>query len=126
MKNTEMLKKNYEFKNVLSKGKFSIAKKLQIVILKNNKNINYLGIAISTKNGKAFQRNKIKRLIRECYRLFEDKLYKGFSIVILIKKNIDIESIKYIDVFNDIEYVFNKANIVKKEEKNEKNTYLFN
>ena len=116
MKKTEMLKKNYEFKNVLSKGKFFVGKKIQIVLLKNNKNINYLGIAISTKNGKSFQRNKIKRLIRESYRLTEDKIYKGYSIIILIKKNINISEIKYIDVFKDLEYVFNKANIVKKEE----------
>ena len=37
MKKTEMLKKNYEFKNVLTKGKFYIGKEIEIFILKNNK-----------------------------------------------------------------------------------------
>ena len=36
MKKTEMLKKNYEFKNVLSKGKFFKEKKIEIFLLKNN------------------------------------------------------------------------------------------
>ena len=31
MKQTEMLKKNYEFKKVLSKGRFYLGKQLQIV-----------------------------------------------------------------------------------------------
>ena len=46
MKKTEMLKKNYEFKNVLSKGKFYRGKEIEIFILKNNKKRNFLGIAI--------------------------------------------------------------------------------
>ena len=51
MELTKMLKKNYEFKNVLSKGKFYVGKKIKIVILNNKKDNNYLGIAIGTKNG---------------------------------------------------------------------------
>ena len=38
MKQTVMLKKNYEFKIVLTKGRFYIGKQLKIVILKNGKN----------------------------------------------------------------------------------------
>ena len=37
MKKTEMLKKNYEFKTVLSKGKFYKGVEIEIFILKNNK-----------------------------------------------------------------------------------------
>ena len=55
MKKTEMLKKNYEFKTVLSKGKFYKGIEIEIFILKNNKKRNFLGIAIGTKNGKAYQ-----------------------------------------------------------------------
>ena len=53
MKKTEMLKKNYEFKTVLSKGKFFIGKEIEIFLLKNNQKRNLLGIAVGTKNGKA-------------------------------------------------------------------------
>mgnify|MGYP005906878085 FL=1 len=38
MKKTKILKKNYEFKNVLSKGKFFVGKYVTIYI-KNNKNL---------------------------------------------------------------------------------------
>ena len=40
MKKTEMLKKNYEFKAVLTKGKFFIEEQIEIFILKNNKKKN--------------------------------------------------------------------------------------
>ena len=107
-----MLKKNYEFKIVLTKGRFYIGKQLKIVILKNGKNFKTLGIAISTKNGKAFQRNKVKRLIREAYKNLEEKIINGYSIVVLLKKDIDINDMKYIDIINEMENTFKKANII--------------
>ena len=115
MKKTEMLKKNYQFKLVLEKGRFFIEKELQIVVLKNNKKINYLGIAIGTKNGKAFQRNRAKRIIRECYKNLENQLTEGNSIVILIKKDFNLNNLKYNDVLELMSSCFKKAKIVKEE-----------
>ena len=76
MKKTTMLKKNYEFKAVLTKGKCFKEKEIEIFILKNNKKRNFLGIAIGTKNGKAFQRNRAKRIIRESYTKLEEKIIR--------------------------------------------------
>ena len=73
MKRTKMLKKNYEFKYVLTRGKYFSGKYIESFILKNNKKNNYLGLAISTKIGKAAKRNHIKRLIRENYKNSDDK-----------------------------------------------------
>ena len=64
MKNTIVIKKNYEFKNFFSKGKFYKGKFINMYIHKSNLSVNKLGIAVSKKNGKANLRNKIKRLIR--------------------------------------------------------------
>ena len=116
MKKTEMLKKNYQFKSVFSKGKFFQENEVEIVILKNNKNINLLGIAIGTKNGKAFQRNRTKRIIRECYKKLENQLIEGYNIVILIKKEFNLQNIKFHSVFEAMEECFKKAKILKKEE----------
>ena len=116
MKKTEMLKKNYEFKAVLTKGNFFVEKEIQIVILKNNKKRNFLGIAIGTKNGKAFQRNRAKRIIRESYAKLENKLIEGYSIVILMNKKFEIKNIKFSEVLKDMENIFLKAEILKKED----------
>ena len=49
MKTTKMLKKNYEFKQVLTKGKYYSGQYIKAFIIKNNKQNNFLGLAISTK-----------------------------------------------------------------------------
>jgi ribonuclease P protein component len=116
MKKTEMLKKNYQFRKVLSKGEFFREKEIEIFVLKNKLNINLLGIAIGTKNGKSFQRNKAKRIIRESYRKLEPQMNVGNSIVILIKKGTDLNNIKFNNIFESLKYCFNKAKIIKEEE----------
>ena len=116
MKKTEMLKKNYEFKNVLSKGKFFKEKEIEIFLLKNNKKRNLLGIAVGTKNGKAFQRNRAKRIIRESYTKLEDKLIEGNSIVILMNKNFCINDMRFSEVYEEMLKILKKAKILKKEE----------
>ena len=88
MKKINTLKKNYEFRYVLSKGQYYRGKCLTIYIKKNKLNKNIIGIAINTKMGKAVKRNAVKRLIRENYRLLKDKIEPGNSIVFLWNKNI--------------------------------------
>ena len=116
MKKTEMLKKNYEFKKVLTKGKFYTKNIIEIVILKNNKKANLLGIAIGTKNGKAFQRNRAKRLIRESYARLENQLLDGYSLVVLLRKNFDINKLTFNGVFEEMRDIFEDAKILKEEE----------
>ncbi len=116
MKKTTMLKKNYEFKTVLSKGKCFKENQIEIFILRNNKKRNFLGIAIGTKNGKAIQRNRAKRIIRECYTKLENNITEGNSIVVLMNKNFSIENLTYSAVLGEMYNIFKIANISKKEE----------
>lgn len=116
MKKTTMLKKNYEFRAVLTKGKIFREKEIEIFVNKNNKKKNFLGIAIGTKNGKAFQRNRAKRIIRECYTKLENQLTEGNSIVILMNKNFSIENITFSNVLEEMKKLFEEAKILKKEE----------
>ena len=112
MRKIKTLKKNYEFKNVLSKGKFYVGKYVIAYITHNNENENYLGIAVSYKMGNAVKRNRIKRVIREAYRLNKDKLKKGFNIVFVCKKDVSYEDFNYNDLNREIKNIFDKTDLV--------------
>ena len=111
MKKTKMLKKNYEFRNVLTKGKYYSGKNIEAFIKDNNKDCNFLGLAISVKTAKAVRRNKIKRLIRENYKTLESQIVNGKSIVFLWKKKVDIKNATFENIKNDMNIIFEKANI---------------
>ena len=49
MKTTKMLKKNYEFRYVLTKGKCYFGIYIKAFIMPNNKPNNFVGLAISSK-----------------------------------------------------------------------------
>ena len=116
MKKTTMLKKNYEFRTVLTRGKCFREKEIEIFVIKNNKKRNFLGIAIGTKNGKAFQRNRAKRIIRESYTRLENQVIDGYSIVILMNKKCSIDQMAFAEVLKEMKKIFEDAKILKKEE----------
>lgn len=113
MKKTKMLKKNYEFRNILSKGKYYSGNNIEVFIRKNNKKYNFLGLAINTKICKAVGRNRIKRLIKENYKNIENKISEGNSIIFLWKKNIDTKNATYKNIEKDMYFIFKKANILE-------------
>lgn len=113
MNKTKKLKKNYEFNNTFKRGKYFSGKFLECFFIKNNKNINYFGIAISSKLCNAVKRNRIKRVIREAYRKSEENIITGNTFVFLWKKNIEIEKCNYNNIINDMKEIFNKMDIYK-------------
>ena len=112
MRKIKTLKKNYEFKNVLKRGKFYIGKQISIYVLKNNKKSNVIGIAVGIKQCGAVKRNRIKRLIRENYRLIKDDLRQGYDIVFLWNKKGESEEADYYIIKNDIIKLLQKANLL--------------
>lgn len=113
MKKTETLKKNYEFKNVLNKGKFYIGEQITVYIIKNREEVNRIGIAISSKTCNAVKRNSIKRKIRENYRLLENKLKQGYNLVFLWNKKKSVEKADFHIIRQDMESIFSKAGMLK-------------
>lgn len=113
MKKTLKLKKNYEFKRILTKGKYYSGKYLDVFVKENNnKSINYIGIAIGVKIAKAVKRNRIKRLIMENYRLMEKDLNTGYNIVFLWKKKVDISNATFFNIKNDMIEIFKRIGML--------------
>lgn len=115
MKRTVTLKKNYEFKRVLTKGKYFSGNYIEGFISKNKQKNNYIGIAIGVKIAKANKRNRLKRLIRENYRLLEDRLKMGYNIVFLWKKKVSVEEAEFQRIKKDMLNIFEKLGIIRDE-----------
>ena len=107
-----MIKKNYEFRLVLKKGVYARGNFIDVFVKKNNKNINMLGIAVGKKAGNSVKRNRIKRLIRENYKILEDDIQIGNNIVIMWKKKEDFENYNFYDIKNDCINLFKKIRIL--------------
>lgn len=112
MKKTVTLKKNYEFKRVFVKGKYYSGKCLEAFVMKHSKQINYLGIAIGVKIAKAVKRNRIKRLIRENYRLLEEEIQTGYTIVFLWKKKVNIKEANFYRIKKDMLSIFKQTGLL--------------
>jgi len=119
MKKTIKLKKNYEFDNTFKKGKYFSGNLIECFYIKNKKDINYLGIAISSKICNAVKRNRVKRVIQAVYREMENYIGKGNTFVFLWKKKANVENCNFVNVKKDMNQIFNKIGININDENND-------
>lgn len=82
MKNTISLNRNEQFLAVYRNGKRAYHKYFTLYYLPNKRDVNRLGFQVSKKLAKAVRRNRLRRLLRECYRCSEDKLSRGYDIIL--------------------------------------------
>ena len=82
---TDRLKKNDDFKNVYLKGKSRANRYFVMYVFENNRENNRLGISVSKKTGNSVVRHRIKRLVKESYRLHENMFNSGLDIVVIAR-----------------------------------------
>ncbi|AZA48045.1 ribonuclease P protein component [Chryseobacterium carnipullorum] len=80
----EKLKKNTEIALLFDKGKWRSCGNLRIIILKDKPNLpvenHKFGVSVSKRYfKKAVHRNRVKRLLRECYRLNKEVYKDAFG-----------------------------------------------
>lgn len=79
------LKKNSDFRRLYSKGKSTVNAYLVIYCRKNGRGVNRVGYTVSVKLGHAVVRNRVRRRLREIYRLNSPALKSGWDIVIVAR-----------------------------------------
>ena len=85
MKKTVSLKENHEFRRLYHRGVSTAGRHLVLYCRRNKLGYNRLGLTVSAKLAGAVQRNRIKRLFREAYRLNEDKFADGIDLVLVAR-----------------------------------------
>jgi ribonuclease P protein component len=83
---TERLLNRPDFVNLNREGKKHQTPHFTIFFRKNGLAHSRLGITTSKRTGKAVTRNKIRRLVREVYRLHKAYFPPGYDIMISAKK----------------------------------------
>ena len=85
MKFSESLKKNRDFQMVYHQGKSQANKYLIMYALQNAGTRNRLGISVSKKVGNSVVRHHLTRLVRESYRLNEERFNRNLDIVVIAR-----------------------------------------
>ncbi len=118
MNYTKSIKDDRVFRRLYKKG-ISIALPTVVVYYRRNRqSVNQLGLTTTKKIGKAIQRNRARRIIREAYRLLEPKLILGYDIVLVARSKTPFVLMD--EVKTDLTRAFVKAGMIAGEQdKNE-------
>lgn len=83
MKFSVPLKFNYEFSRIYRRGKYISGRYVVLHYISHSRQINRIGVTTSKNIGGSVQRNRMRRLLRESYRLNEPNIKKGYDIILL-------------------------------------------
>ena len=100
------LKKQADFNKLFNKGKRLFTPSLTVIYSPSTKLT--MGISVGKRHGKSVKRNRIKRLIREAFRLQADTLQGKYAFVIIPKV---AEEYTFDTFQNDIKWIFKKAQL---------------
>ena len=85
MEYSESLKKNQDFRQVYRRGTSAAERQFVMYVLENGKDRNRLGISVSKKVGNSVIRHRIRRLVKEGYRLHEQQFARGYDIIVIAR-----------------------------------------
>lgn len=107
MKDT--IKENREFRYCYKRGKKVVSSYLVLHYVKNREGKNKLGITVA-KLRTAVERNRAKRLIRECYRAQLMQIGNGYNFVIVARSK--MADATFDDVQKSLAYCIRKSDLI--------------
>lgn len=88
---------------------------MAVYVRPNRQGRNRLGLTVGTKVGKAVRRNKVRRRIREAYRIHEETMTTGWDIVVVARVRSAFAS--YAELERDLLRLLDKLGVREKGEK---------
>lgn len=106
------IRKNREYKKVYTSGRYYVEAFLVMYIMKNFSEHNKVGFSVSKKVGKAVVRNRIKRIMKENYRLISGDLKKGHDIIFTARAK--GSNAKFYDIKNNMFSAVKRAKLLQR------------
>ncbi len=97
----EKILKRKDYLAIQQHGLRSYTRNFVVVKSRNETGVNRLGISVSKKAGSAVKRNRLKRLIREFFRLHKNTITGSQDFIIITKKGIP-HTLTYWDVCQEL------------------------
>lgn len=97
MKRQHRLRHNVDFQQVRRNGKSNASPLMVLAFLRNELDYSRFGFVVSKRLGKAVQRNRIKRRLREVTRLRLAQIKPGFDLVFIARQPINQASYSQIE-----------------------------
>ncbi len=96
--------KRPHFLECYDRGRRYFSANFILIVLKRAENESSwrLGLAVSKKVGKAVRRNRIKRLVREFFRLHQERISLPLDMVVIPKKAIDVNRLDFAQVQSEL------------------------
>lgn len=79
------LKENREFRRAYTRGRSFVSSDLVTYVIKNNTNNLRIGITTGKKIGKAYERNRSRRIIRAALKEVYPNIRRGFDLVFVAR-----------------------------------------
>ncbi len=103
------IKENREFRYAYKRGKKIVSSYIVLHYVKNRTDSNKLGITVA-KLKTAVERNRAKRLIRECYRAHFKQIRGGYNVVIVARSK--MADATFADVDKAMAYCIRKSDLI--------------
>jgi len=110
MKRQNRLRRSGDFQHVRQSGQFYASPLMVLAFLRNELDYSRFGFAVSKRLGKAVQRNKIKRRLREATRLRMGQIKPSFDLVLIARQPINQAS--YAKIEQTLEYLLTKSDLL--------------
>lgn len=108
---SDRLRRTADFDRVYSSGKRLASFELKLIFAPSPVGATRLGLSVSRRIGNAVVRNRVKRLLREAFRLNKHQVKKGYDILLVARKG--VEDLKFRQVEMLVMELFRKGGLLE-------------